>query len=154
MHFPLVPQNPPYPLLLPIPQNPTTKPLHEVQVLRAAPVSSQAARGKEAQEPAEAEPLPPDVDALERHLTEYSYVLGHQPCQTDAKVLARLPGAPDTNTHPAVTRWVAHMRSYTPQELKDLPDPQGLQFRVPLVREGGWGCRAGESSVAEDREAR
>ncbi|XP_047491475.1 probable serine--tRNA ligase, cytoplasmic isoform X1 [Penaeus chinensis] len=94
-----------------------------------------AARGKEAQEPAEPEPLPPDVDALERHLTEYSYVLGHQPCQTDAKVLARLPGPPDTNIHPAVSRWVAHMRSFTPQELKDLPDPQGLQFRAPLAKE-------------------
>lgn len=120
--------------LYPIPSTQYPTPFREVLLLRAATVSPQAARGKEAQEPAEPEPLPPDVDALERHLTEYSYVLGHQPCQTDAKVLARLAGPPDAQAHPSVSRWFAHMRSFTPQELSDLPDPQRLPFRAPLVR--------------------
>ncbi|KAG0727769.1 Serine--tRNA ligase, cytoplasmic [Chionoecetes opilio] len=93
-----------------------------------------ASRQKGEQEE-ETESKGPDLEALERHLSEYSYVCGHEPCQRDPWLVGRLPAPPSPLTHPAVSRWYAHMNSFSAQEIKGLPDSEQLSFRAELAKE-------------------
>ncbi|XP_050691894.1 probable serine--tRNA ligase, cytoplasmic isoform X1 [Eriocheir sinensis] len=93
-----------------------------------------ASRQKGEQEP-EAESKGPDLDALEKHLSEYSYLCGYEPCQKDPRLAGRLTAPPSPNTHPAVTRWYSHMNTFTVEEVKALPEPQQLAFSVELAKE-------------------
>lgn len=92
----------------------------------------QAARQKGEQEE-EAGSTGPDLEALEKHLSEYSYVCGYEPSERDSRLVGLLPAPPSPLTHPAVARWYTHMNSFSAVEIKCLPDPQRLSFRAELV---------------------
>jgi seryl-tRNA synthetase len=57
------------------------------------------------------------VDALEEVLSDFSYVNGFQPSQLDVKIFLALQGV-DVNAgrFPNVTRWLAHIASFTPRQ--------------------------------------
>ncbi|KAK8721269.1 hypothetical protein OTU49_012867, partial [Cherax quadricarinatus] len=93
-----------------------------------------AARGKNDTE-AEARSVAPDLEALESHLTQYSYIYGYMPCQTDSMLAQRLSGAPAPDTHPAVCRWYTHITSFSPSDIKALPESHQLPFRASLAKE-------------------
>ncbi|XP_066977374.1 probable serine--tRNA ligase, cytoplasmic isoform X1 [Macrobrachium rosenbergii] len=78
---------------------------------------------------------PPNLDALEHQLSEYSYVHGHMPCQVDFQIRGRLASLPQSESHPAVLRWYNHLSSFSSEEIKALPDFEHLSGRVDLAKE-------------------
>ncbi|XP_063840389.1 probable serine--tRNA ligase, cytoplasmic isoform X2 [Scylla paramamosain] len=97
-------------------------------------VFREAARQKGEQEE-EAGSTGPDLETLEKHLREYSYVCGYEPSERDSRLMGRLPASPSPLTHPAVARWYTHMNSFSAEEIKCLPDPQRLSFQAELAKE-------------------
>merc|ERR1712190_182791 len=57
------------------------------------------------------------LDALEHVLMDFSYTKGFRPSQTDNQIFLALQGV-DVNAarFPNVTRWLAHIQSFTPRQ--------------------------------------
>ncbi|XP_050719903.1 asparagine--tRNA ligase, cytoplasmic-like isoform X2 [Eriocheir sinensis] len=86
--------------------------------------------------------LNPCLEALDQHLSQYSYIGGHTPSQADAVVHTRLAGSPHTSNGPAhpslphFMRWYKHMTSFG-EGVRDFPssDMSVLsQFNLPSAR--------------------
>ncbi|EGO03022.1 hypothetical protein SERLA73DRAFT_131485 [Serpula lacrymans var. lacrymans S7.3] len=54
-----------------------------------------------------------NIASLEQHLSTRSYVEGYTPSQADVHVFKAITAAPDAGAHPHVTRWYAHIKSYS-----------------------------------------
>nr|XP_053646778.1 asparagine--tRNA ligase, cytoplasmic-like [Cherax quadricarinatus] len=81
------------------------------------------------------------LQALDQHLSQSSYIVGHVPTQADTLVLERMGKAspkngPLTSSYPHFTRWWRHIQSFD-SDLKDLPQTDLCilkQFSLPDAR--------------------
>ncbi|MCL4130908.1 UNVERIFIED_CONTAM: hypothetical protein GTU68_035355 [Idotea baltica] len=81
----------------------------------------------------------PNLDAVESHLSQYSYMAGYLPSQLDVRILSKLPitleNCDNWKQYPAVLRWVNHMSTFFIIEQNSLPQVEELSERVPVAKE-------------------
>lgn len=63
-----------------------------------------------------------DLEELNKHLSQFSYVCGYMPCKIDVETQSSLGSKLDFQKYPYIKRWWYHMRSFNDSERSQLPE--------------------------------